>query len=265
VSPEYGPEYSPVSSPVTASASAPSDNQSLQQRVDQLEAEVQQLRENATAQNASLSTEALDTSDAAKPDAAKPGAAKPDPLKAADGEYVIGSNLNVKTEFRNGMFLWFSTPNNDFTMHLGAWAQLDNVWWDQSPNLLAPPGARPGPPQGVASGAAAGGIGDLEDGTYFRRIRPFAEGTFWENGEYRMILALENDQFQTIGLDEFWFGGKDLPLVGSLRLGHVKNAMGLEGDMTASSRCMTFMERSAYSEAVESNQNFVTGLWLGDN
>ena len=41
--------------------------------------------------------------------------------------------------------------------------------------------------------------------------------------------------------------------------------MGLEGDMTASSRCMTFMERSSYSEAIELNQNFVTGLWLSNN
>ena len=41
--------------------------------------------------------------------------------------------------------------------------------------------------------------------------------------------------------------------------------MGLEGDMTASSRCMTFMERSSYSEAIELNQNFVTGLWVSNN
>ena len=41
--------------------------------------------------------------------------------------------------------------------------------------------------------------------------------------------------------------------------------MGLEADMTASSRTMTFMERSAYSEAIELNQNFVTGIWLTNN
>ena len=35
--------------------------------------------------------------------------------------------------------------------------------------------------------------------------------------------------------------------------------------MTASSRCMTFMERSSYSEAIELNQNFVTGLWFSNN
>ena len=62
-----------------------------------------------------------------------------------------------------------------------------------------------------------------------------------------------------------WVGSKGIPLIGTIRVGHVKNAMGLEGDMTASSRAMTFMERSSYSEAIELNQNFVTGLWLGNN
>ena len=52
-------------------------------------------------------------------------------------------------------------------------------------------------------------------------------------------------------------------MIGTVRVGHVKNAMGLEGDMTSSSRCMTFMERSSYSEAIELDQNFVTGLWFG--
>ncbi len=54
-------------------------------------------------------------------------------------------------------------------------------------------------------------------------------------------------------------------MIGTIRVGHVKNALGLEGDMTSSSRCMTFMERSSYSEAIELNQNFVTGLWFGSS
>ena len=112
---------------------------------------------------------------------------------------------------------------------------------------------------------AMGGIGDLEDGEYFRRIRPFAEGIFWDTGEYRLIPALENNQFSTSGLDEFWVGETHIPVIGSCRVGHVKDPMGLEGDMTASSRCMTFMERSSYSEAIELNQNFVTGIWFSNN
>jgi phosphate-selective porin OprO/OprP len=181
--------------------------------------------------------------------------------------YQVGTMMGAKAEFRDGLFLWISTPNNDFTMHIGEWTQFDNVFWTQSahPDLRTPADGRPGAKQGVASGANLGGIGDLQDGTFFRRIRPFLEGTFWETGEYRLILAMENDQFSTEGLDEFWVGLKDIPLIGTVRLGHVKTPMGLEADMTASSRTMTFMERSSYSEAIELNQNFVTGLWASNN
>src|SRR4029077_4633753 len=96
-------------------------------------------------------------------------------------------------------------------------------------------------------------------------IRPFVEGTFWENYEYRLNLALENDQFSTTGLDEFWVGVNNIPVIGTIRVGHTKNASGFEADMSAGSRLMTFMERSSYSEAIELNQNFVTGVWLSNN
>jgi phosphate-selective porin OprO and OprP len=237
-----------------------------QQQIRQMHEEMVRLQQAMPAQSSGavvpavpVSADVLPAADGAK----KPGA--DGPAKPDDKSYVVGSDLNVKTNFRDGYFLWFATPNNDFTMHIGFWAQWDNVWFDQSPSLKAAPIARTAAnTPGFAGGVAGGGIGDLQDGTFFRRVRPFFEGTFWENGEYKLILALENDQFQTAGLDEFWFGAKDIPILGSVRVGHVKTPMGLEGDMTSSSRCMTFMERSIYSEAIELNQNFVTGLWLGD-
>ena len=139
------------------------------------------------------------------------------------------------------------------------------MWWGQSPALLTPPDGRPGPAQGVATGVSEGGIGNLNDGEFFRRIRFFVEGTCWENCEYRFNLALENIQFTTTGLDEFWWGATNIPVVGTLRFGHVHPPMGLEADMTASSRSMTFMERSAYSDAIELNQNFVTGILAADD
>jgi phosphate-selective porin OprO/OprP len=182
--------------------------------------------------------------------------------KAETEGYRIGTDLNITGKFDQNGYPWFSTPNKDFTMHIGSWVQYDNVFWDQSDTLRAPPGARPGHSRGVASGVAANGIGDLQDGTYFRRIRPFVEGTFWDVYEYRLNLALENNQFSTSGLDEFWMAINKIPVIGTVRVGHVKNAIGFEGDMAASSRTMTFMERSSYSEAVERNENFVTGLWL---
>jgi phosphate-selective porin OprO/OprP len=179
--------------------------------------------------------------------------------------YEVGSDLGVKAEFRNGLFLWLTTPNNDFTMHIGGWYQYDNVFWGQSAALRAPPGARPTPSATVASGAATGGIGDLEDGSFWRRARPFVEGTFWENGEYRFILSLENIQYSTTGLDEFWAGYNNIPFLGTVRVGHVKDPIGLEADMTSSSRAMTFLERSSYSEALENNENFVSGVWTGNH
>jgi phosphate-selective porin OprO/OprP len=185
--------------------------------------------------------------------------------KKADEGVRVGSDLSVKASFKDGLFLWFNTPNDDFSMHVGAWFQLDNVFWNQSPDLRTKPGARPVATPGVASGPAAGGIGDLEDGIFFRRVRPFAEGTFWETGEYRLILALENDQFEETGFDEFWVGFKEIPLLGTVRVGHIKNQFGVEADTTASSRAMTFMERSAYSESIELNQNFITGILAINN
>jgi len=185
--------------------------------------------------------------------------------KIDEDGYKVGTILGISGKFDQNGYPWFYTPNKDFTMHIGSWVQYDNVFWTQTPKLRAVPGARPGNAQGVASGILAGGIGDLQDGTYWRRIRPFVEGTFWENYEYRLNLALENNQFSTAGLDEFWVAVNRIPVIGTIRAGHVKNAIGFEGDMTASSRTMTFMERSSYSEAVERNENFVQGLWLQNN
>jgi phosphate-selective porin OprO/OprP len=188
---------------------------------------------------------------------------KKEAASKADQGYRVGSDLAFKASWQDGFT--YSTANKDFTGHIGGWIQYDNVWFDQSHTLVTAPGARPGKAQGVASGVALGGIGDLSDGTFFRRVRLMTDGTFWENYEYTLILALENDQFSTIGLDEFWIGAKNIPGLGTVRIGHVKNCIGLEADMTGSSRTMTFLERSAYSEAIELNQNFVTGLWIGNN
>src|SRR5262249_17472657 len=80
----------------------------------------------------------------------------------ADGRYKIGSDLRMSATWKNGFVV--STPNEDFTLHLGGWLQYDNVFWDQSNSLKINPGGRPGAKQGVGFGVAAGGIGDLQDG-----------------------------------------------------------------------------------------------------
>jgi phosphate-selective porin OprO and OprP len=262
--------------PGQAALGAPQDpNGDLRARIERLERQNQELMQALRSATSHVSTDAPATSPAvnkddvqkivtnylADKDADKKQAAAANCAESPDG-YKVGSILGVTAAFNEWGYLWITTPNKDFTMHPGYWVQYDNVFWTQSPALRTAPDGKTGNKQGVASGPAQGGIGDLEDGTFFRRIRPFVEGTFWENYEYRLNLALENDQFETTGLDEFWVAVNKVPVVGTIRAGHVKTVNGLEADMTASSRAMTFMERSSYSESIELNQNFVTGAWL---
>ena len=46
-----------------------------------------------------------------------------------------------------------------------------------------------------------------------------------------------------IALDDVWAGVKDVPLVGTVRLGHFHLPHGLEPDMYSSSRAGIFLER----------------------
>ena len=86
--------------PSTSSdVSSPPDLQAIYGRIDQLEEEVHQLRDKSSA------TQGAPLADPAK---------KPDSAPAKDSGYVIGSDLSAKPEFRNGLFLWIATPNNDF-------------------------------------------------------------------------------------------------------------------------------------------------------
>ncbi len=170
----------------------------------------------------------------------------------ADEGYRVGSDLNLKARWDPTVAgLRFETANKDFSVHIGTRFQLDNVYFDQSKDIRRAPTPAPG------------GIGDLQDGIFFRRVRVQAEGTFWQIGEFNYELALESVQQGIVGLDEFWAGVKDIPIVGSVRIGHNKVPQGLEGDMVSSSKVMTFLERAAYTQAFY--QNFGTGVWLGNS
>ena len=65
--------------------------------------------------------------------------------KCKDPWYKIGSDLSVNAAFDQAGFLWLTTPNKDFTMHIGAWVHYDNVFWNESGALNTPQGARSGP------------------------------------------------------------------------------------------------------------------------
>ena len=101
-------------------------------------------------------------------------------------------------------------------------------------------------------------LGDFQDGVFFRRIRPSWDGQAWEVIEWNCELALEQIQNDVINLDQVWVGIMNLPVIGEIRVGHLKTDQGLEGDTTGSSKSMSFMERSMYTDAFY--QNFSTGV-----
>lgn len=160
---------------------------------------------------------------------------------------AVGSVLSGSVRWDPGVNgMMFETPNKDFTLHIGGRMQFDDVWWTQTPALRSPTQ-----------------IGNLEDGSFFRRIRIQMDGTAWEVFEFNFEYALENAQQGVVGLDEFWAGITKVPYIGSIRMGHQKVPQGLEGDMVSSSKGMTFLERAAYTDAFY--QNFASGIWFGNN
>jgi phosphate-selective porin OprO and OprP len=173
-----------------------------------------------------------------------PEKAEATPKKAAPADtstpskpsaYTIGSAPELSAKVNNGG-LQFETANSDYRFHLGALIQQDYVFFDQDAELEAPPGTGPGP---------SGGVGELQDGVFFRRGRIRFDGIAHELVEWDFDCELIANN--TVAFDDLWVGLTQLPIVGNVRAGHVKIPMGIES-MT-SNRTFTFVERAALFDA----------------
>jgi phosphate-selective porin OprO/OprP len=177
------------------------------------------------------------------------------------GWYEVGSDLKMSASWRNG--LWIESAQKDFQFHLGGRVQQDFYWLGWPTNLLN-------------DGALKTPNGNqFEDGTFLRRARLFTEGTAYELLEWVMELDLENNPASTVNnfgsattnnvpavlFDDFWVGLKGLPVVGTVRVGHVRPPNGLE--CYSSSRWISFMERASNFDAFM--EEFDPGIWLTNN
>ena len=158
--------------------------------------------------------------------------------------YKVGTDLKMSARWDDGVR--FETPNKDFTTHIGARLKLDSVWWTQSEDLI--PNSQ---------------LGNLQDGMFFRRIRLEMDGTGWEVIEWRINCAFEQINNNMINLDDTYAGITKLPVIGSVRIGHLRLPQGLEGDQGSSTRTMMFMERPAFMEALY--QTHAPGLWTNNS
>jgi phosphate-selective porin OprO/OprP len=138
--------------------------------------------------------------------------------------------------------LQIESADQAFRVHVGGNLQFDSGWNAASDAVQFGPG----------------GTGELQDGAYFRRARIRIDGTMYEHFEwvaqFDFANNVENDtssSTQTIGSPSFsdvWFGANDLPLVGTLRAGWMKEPIGF--DHLTSSRWLNFMERAPGADSL---------------
>ena len=177
-----------------------------------------------------------------------------DDKKAADalalGRYT-NSAVPLNAVWDNG--LYFRTPNKDWSIHFGGRLQFDSVWFRQPSDMKGTATSNGGVP--AAASAATGGVGTLDDGTYFRRIRLRGDGTVMGNTEFVVEVNFENTNLITF--DHMWVGLKDVPGLGTVRVGNLKVPFGMEN--YGSDYHLTMLERSSANEAFSTL--FGTGIF----
>ena len=164
-----------------------------------------------------------------------------DPPKAAPAPagYEVGSDSRLNAAWNNG--LTFQSAQKDWNIHFGGRMQFEPVFWSQPTDLKGPaPGNG-----GIPASNPGDGVGALDDGMFFRRVRLRADGTAYELVEF--VMEIDFEQLNLITYDHMWVGVKDLPLLGTLRVGQHKIPQGLE--MMGSDYHLTFLERSSLSDA----------------
>jgi phosphate-selective porin OprO/OprP len=138
--------------------------------------------------------------------------------------------------------LQIESKDDAFRVHVGGRLQFDYGWNAASQTVQFGPG----------------GTGEFSDGAYFRRARLRIDGTMYEHfewvAEFDFANDIENDTSsspQTVGSPSFkdvWFGVNDLPYVGTLRVGWMREPIGFEH--LTSSRWLNFMEHSPGTDSL---------------
>jgi phosphate-selective porin OprO/OprP len=175
--------------------------------------------------------------------------------------YEVGSDLNLQAHYKDGRF-WLDSAHRDFGVWIGGYVQQDWVWSGMNSALQADPT-----------------IGTIEDSTFPRRARIDMFGYAWEQVEWGVELDLEVNPANNltanqvtsvasgtvpsagnnpaVGFTDLWVGLKELPVLGNIRFGHIRDPFGLEN--YSSSMALSFMERGAGFDAFE--QEFQPGVW----
>lgn len=190
---------------------------------------------------------------------AQAGAQEVEPLEQEGEGYAVGTDLAMRASWNNGLEI--ESAHKDFRVHVGGRTQFDTIWLEGNPDAFA----------------GTGGVGDA-DSVGFRRARLRIDGTMYEVIDWLVEYDLVNTVNDNVGLQpasevlgnvigvpvptELWFDFKELPVVGHLRVGNLKQPIGLEHQN--SSRFLDFMERSFNQDAFTGpfDNGFTPGMML---
>jgi len=130
------------------------------------------------------------------------------------------SPADFRVFWKDGLRL--ETEDKRFALRIGGRLQTDWAFFDQDRDLERV-------------------LGDEEDGTEFRRARINLSGTIYHDVEYRTEYDFAGNSGKANFYDVY-IGMKNIPALGTLRLGHFREPFGLE--RLTSVGHITFMERA---------------------
>lgn len=185
----------------------------------------------------------------------------PEPVPEPVVALPIESNpAPLFASWRHGLEL--ASPGGSFAFGLGGRVQLDATGFTAGP--------------GPAAAPSAGGLNPpLSGAANFRRARLRAGGRFYEHYEWASEfdfanqLTISNVSFPTFtghgptpAMNDMWVQVRDMPLLGTLRVGNQKDPYGFEH--VSDSRWLNFMERSFSQDAFEGpfNDGYQPGIQL---
>ncbi|WP_139957092.1 OprO/OprP family phosphate-selective porin [Flavicella sediminum] len=126
----------------------------------------------------------------------------------------------TKINWKSGLTL--QSADNNFKVKIGGRIQYDHAFFSQNNELE----------QATAPLMT-------KNGTQFRRVWLSNTGTIYGNVDFGLYVAFENGR---VGLRGAYVGVKDIPVLGSIRVGQLKEPLRLE--VSTSSKHTLFMERS---------------------
>lgn len=133
--------------------------------------------------------------------------------------------------------LRFKSEDGNFKLKIGGRIMNDWAWMSENKKL-----------------EEESGIGDLVDGTEFRRARLYVAGSIYENIGFKAQYDYEDG---VADFKDVYIELKKIPYLGNLRVGHFKEPYSLE--QLTSSKYISFMERNLTDDpfAPERNTGFM--------